>query len=287
MIVALIDNGSLEPAAHHNLRAVAAALSVRTGVSIEAVSWKHSDRIPVRALMGAATCAPGSSVAAPIKVRTETTEGAWTLAPWIRAQLARGEREFLFVPFFISAQGAIGSALRSDLEKLSAQLGGFSFAFTEGLSASGALAGIVAARVRETIAAQQLSRPAVLLVDHGGPSAASAALRDETAAQVRALLGAGVGSLAATSMEGTHGPLFADTLATPPFARGDLVVAPLFLSPGRHAGPNGDLARIAASASTPARCHFTELVGTHPAAVDTLAAAVRRALAVPPLRLSA
>ena len=97
MIVALIDNGSLEPAAHRNLRAVAAALSARTGLNVHAVSWKHSDRIAPAALDGTP---------------------AWTIAPWIRAQLARGEREFVFVPFFISAQGAIGSALRGDLEKL-------------------------------------------------------------------------------------------------------------------------------------------------------------------------
>ena len=34
MIVALIDNGSLEPAAHHNLRRVAAALSVIAGAMV-------------------------------------------------------------------------------------------------------------------------------------------------------------------------------------------------------------------------------------------------------------
>ncbi|MBI5771991.1 MAG: hypothetical protein HZA93_29730, partial [Verrucomicrobia bacterium] len=55
MIVALIDNGSLEAAAHQNLRAVAAALSGRVGVTVHAVSWKHSDRIPVGSLALAAT----------------------------------------------------------------------------------------------------------------------------------------------------------------------------------------------------------------------------------------
>jgi hypothetical protein len=69
MIVALIDNGSIEPAAQRNLRAVAAALSERAGVAVDAVSWKHSDRIPAAALDGVP---------------------AWTLAPWVRAHLARG-----------------------------------------------------------------------------------------------------------------------------------------------------------------------------------------------------
>lgn len=264
MIVALIDNGSLEPAAHRNLRAVAAALSARAGVPVDAVSWKHSDRISLTALDGTP---------------------AWTLGPWVRTRVMAGQRDFLFVPFFISAQGAIGSALRADLEKLSSQLAGLTFAFTDGLAARHALAAIVAARIRETIAAQKLVQPPVIVVDHGGPSSASATLRDEIAMHVRASLGPEIRSLAAASMEGAHGPLFADTLASPAFARGDVVIAPLFLSPGRHAGPHGDLARLAGPARV--RCHFTELIGTHPATVETLAAALRDALTSTPARLSA
>ena len=45
MIIALIDNGSLEPAATLNLRRVAAALTANVGVLVHPVSWKHSDRI--------------------------------------------------------------------------------------------------------------------------------------------------------------------------------------------------------------------------------------------------
>jgi sirohydrochlorin ferrochelatase len=134
----------------------------------------------------------------------------------------------------------------------------------------------VAARVRETLAAKELSRPVVIVVDHGGPSAASAALRDSIAAEVRALLGGEIASLAAASMEGAHGPLLADQLAAPGFAESEVVVAPLFLSPGRHAGPDGDLEQIARAAT--ASVHFTELVGTHPAAIDALASALRHAL---------
>jgi sirohydrochlorin ferrochelatase len=65
-------------------------------------------------------------------------------------------------------------------------------------------------------------------------------------------------------------------LRQPIFNRGDVILAPLFLSPGRHAGPGGDLAQICAAASS--RCHFTELVGTHPLAVTALADALRTTL---------
>jgi sirohydrochlorin ferrochelatase len=264
MIVALIDNGSLEPAAHRNLRAVAAALSRDAGVAVEAVSWKHSDRVPSATLDGVP---------------------AWALAAWLRSRFAAGEREFLFVPFFISAQGAIGSALRGDLENLRTTLGHFGFSFTAGLAERGALAEIVAARIRETILEGKLSRPAVIIVDHGGPSAASAALRDKIAGEVRTRIAAEIGTLAAASMEGAehahNRPLLADALAAPGFDRGDVVVAPLFLSPGRHAGADGDLAQIARAAAeraTTLRVHFTALVGTHPRVVETLAAALRDAL---------
>ena len=90
MIVALIDNGSLEPAAYANLRAVASAVSTRSAVQVHAVSWKHSDRLP-----------PSMLADVP----------AWTVAQFLQFHFARGEREFIFVPFFISGQGAIGSAL--------------------------------------------------------------------------------------------------------------------------------------------------------------------------------
>ena len=83
MIVALIDNGSLEPAAHHNLRRVAAALSDATTTLVHAVSWKHSDRI-----------APADLGGTP----------AWTLGSFVRAMHALGQRDFLFVPFGVPAR---------------------------------------------------------------------------------------------------------------------------------------------------------------------------------------
>lgn len=259
MIVALIDNGSLEAAAHRNLRALAAELSRRCRINVTAVSWKHSDRIAPAALGG---------------------EGAWTLAPWIRAQVESGERDFLFVPFFISPQGAIGSALRHDLDALSKEVGEFRARFSPGLAMQGAIPAIATARIRETIARQQLSRPAVIVVDHGGPSAASATVRDAVTANIAQALAGEIGPIIATSMEGAeyahNQPLFADALTMQEFDRGDVVIAPLFLAPGRHAGPRGDLAQIAIAAedrlgTAALRCHIAELIGTHPEAIRALA----------------
>jgi sirohydrochlorin ferrochelatase len=264
----LVDNGSLEPAAHAGLRAAAAAIAAKAGFPVDAVSWKHSSRIPPAALEGGP---------------------AQTLAPWVRAQLAAGEREFLLVPFFISPQGAIGSALRSDLGRLQDETGGFDFAFTEGLEASGALTTIVADQISGAASARGLQRPAVIIVDHGGPSPASAEVRNRITDAVRTERRVNARSVTAASMESPEGPGFEFNRpllceALEAAGAGDVIVAPLFLLPGRHAGPGGDLERIArnAEARTPGlRCHFTELVGTHPLTTDTLAGALARALAVP------
>jgi sirohydrochlorin ferrochelatase len=265
MKVVLVDNGSLEPSAHRGLRAVAAAVAGRAGVPVQAVSWKHSDRIPTAALEGTK---------------------AWTLAPWIRDQVSAGERDFLFVPFFISPQGAIGSALRGDLAGLQEKAGRFEFSFADGLAASGALAPVVAERIRSAVAVRRIERPSIVVVDHGGPSRASAQIRNAVAGAVRAELGDSIRLLTAASMESPDGPGFdfnlpvlADALRE--LGPGDAVIAPLFLLPGRHAGPTGDLRRIALAAQVDApglRCHFAELVGSHPAVIEALAGAVSRAL---------
>ncbi len=264
MIVALIDNGSLEPAAHRNLRAVADALTEGAGTIVHAVSWQHSDRI-----------APAEIGGTP----------AWVLGNFVRSMHALGQRDFIFVPFFISPQGAIGSALRRDMEKLQLELGGFDFAFAPGLAETGAIPAIVAARVRESIVARKLRHPPVVLVDHGGPSATSAALRDRLAGEARAQLGLEIAALTAASMEGAHPPLLAGVLGTPGLANREVIVMPLFLSPGRHAGPAGDIARICGE--SPASCHITSLVGTHPLARETLAVALRAFLSTIPAQTSA
>jgi sirohydrochlorin ferrochelatase len=264
----LVDNGSLEPAAHAGLRAAAAAIAAKADFPVDAVSWKHSSRIPAAALEG---------------------RPAQTLAPWVRAQLAAGEREFLLVPFFISPQGAIGSALRADLGRLQAETGGFDFAFTDGLEESGAIPTIIADQARDAAAARGLQRPAVIIVDHGGPSPASAEVRNRVANAVRTERQLDARTVMAASMESPDGPgfefnrpLLSEALEAA--GPGDVLIAPLFLLPGRHAGPGGDLERIArgAEARTPGlRWHFTKLVGAHPLATGTLAGALARALAVP------
>jgi hypothetical protein len=168
MKIALVDNGSVEPAAHLALRRAADSIAALAGMEVEAVSWRHSSRIPPVALGG---------------------RPAHTLARWVHGHHSAGETEFVLVPFFISPQGAVGSSLRAELDSLRARAGGFDYVVTGGLGDSPVLPQILAERVRETAAG--LGRTPVVVVDHGGPSRESAAVRDRAALGAREILGAG------------------------------------------------------------------------------------------------
>lgn len=273
--IALVDNGSLRPAATRNLRAVAAALGERTGRAIEPVSLLHSSAIPAAELDGRA---------------------AEILESWLKRHAAAGEREFLLVPFFFGASRALTlyipervAHLQQTWPDLRVKLGS-PLVDLDASPADERVAIALEARVRAVleVLTPSVEKPAVAVVDHGSPEPKVTAVRDRVAAQLRARLGAAVRAVAPCSMERREGPEFAfsDPLLAalfdqPEFARGELIVAMLFLSPGRHAGPDGDVAEIcrAAEGRHPAlRATMTELLGAHPAIVEILAERLRAGL---------
>ena len=74
-------------------------------------------------------------------------------------------------------------------------------------------------------------------------------------------------------------------LAPPSKGYGAWVLAMLFISPGRHAGPGGDIARIceAAEVRCPGlRTHGSDLFATHPGVIDLLAQRCEEGLASEP-----
>lgn len=75
-------------------------------------------------------------------------------------------------------------------------------------------------------------------------------------------------------------PLLAALLDREPFDRGAVIVAMLFLSPGRHAGPEGDVATICREAEgrhPGLQVTMTELLGGHPQLVEMLAERLEKA----------
>lgn len=261
----LVDNGSLRAASHLNLRAVASALGQRVDATVRAVSLLHSRKIDPAELGG---------------------RRAWTFEPYVRGRLAAGERAFGILPFFFGPTGAITTYVPERLRALRADHGPFEvarapFLFDGDAVLDAGVAGIVAENIRRLIRERGLRQPPVVLVDHGSPLASVAYVRDFIAGQLSVLLAPReVARVGAASMERREGPaydfnepLLESRLRAPGFDSGDVVVAMLFLSPGRHAGGDGDVASIcrAAEAIRPGlRCHMTELVGTRPEIIDLL-----------------
>lgn len=234
----LVDNGSLEPAAVRGLRALATALSEKLGVTVEPVSLLHSSAVPVEQLDGRV---------------------AEILEPALKRRLAEGVSEFAVLPLFFGPSRALTEYIPERVAHLRETFPELRVRVAAPLHAVGddRLARMVADAVRAEMAEDFLrgEKPRVALVDHGSPARGVTAVRDEVAAQLARLLDDSVAGVAACSMERRPGPeyafndpLLASLLASSPWNAGPVIVAQLFLLPGRHAGPDGDIAQICRAA---------------------------------------
>lgn len=264
--IVLLDNGSLRPAAVRALRATAAALTIRIGRDVTPVSLLHAHKIPAAELDGRT---------API------------IESWLKIQAEAGVRGFLVVPYFLGPSRALTEYLPARVARLRSLWPDLVVRVAASLGAgddsAGRLAAVLEERVRAELARLPAGaeRPAVAMVDHGSPEPKVTAVRDAVAAQLQARLGAAVRAVAPCSMERREGdefafsdPLLAALLDRPPFDRGAVIVAMLFLSPGRHAGPEGDVATICRAAEarhSGLQATTTELLGGHPALIEMLA----------------
>ncbi|MHB0774874.1 sirohydrochlorin chelatase [Halomonas sp. WWR20] len=273
--ILLVDNGSLRPQATLNLRRLAHALSQATGESVEAASLLHSYKIPPEKLDG---------------------QKAITLGPLAERHAAQGVTELLILPFFFGPSQALTQYLPERLAEVQARYPRLSVKVALPLVDSQAtvdlrLAQLLADNVRERLAG--LSRPKVVLVDHGSPIPEVTAVRNYLAGQLSVLLADEAGCVTFASMERRDGeayrfnePLLEDLLTSPALTDSDVILSMLFLSPGRHAGEGGDIAEIceqAMSRSPGLNVTKTRLVGENDAIVDILATRLQQVLAGGPL----
>lgn len=263
MKILLVDNGSLEPAATLGLRELARRLAQCIGREVWPVSLLHANKVPAAQLGG---------------------EPAVIVEDFLRAQLAAGESDFVVLPLFFGPSRAISEYLPSVIEKIRATHPTLRVRIAPVMHRAGetALAEMLADRVRDVLTTDfTRGEPVhVALVDHGSPVRDVAAVRDEVATQLARELGDAVAAVAPCSMERRAGseydfnePLLATLLGRAPFNVGPVVVAQLFLQPGRHAGDEGDIAQIcrAAEASSPhLRIVRTVPLGTHSRVVELL-----------------
>ncbi len=253
----LFDNGSFRAESTRSLRRLATRLADRLNHPVRAVSLLHSTRVPAEELDGV-----------PARLLEPALDAWFVDNPQGRA---------LLLPLFFGPSGALTEYVPERLASLQARHPGARAVLAQPLVLAeeepGELVEALRDRVRETISERGWTRPKVVLCDHGSPQAAVTAVRDRLASGLAGALRGEVGAVAPASMERRAGdeyafnePLLATLLATPPFSEGEVVVALQFLSPGRHAGPGGDVAAICAeaeqAASTAGRTLRTAMTAT-------------------------
>lgn len=244
--ILLVDNGSYEPAATLALRGLAKEVGRLIGREVRPVSTMHSTKIDPALLGG---------------VPAVIFEGA------VQQAKADGIDELVVLPLFIGPSRAITEYLPKVFAD--AQTGAMKLSIRQPLFGDDGLelTGMLADNLLKT--GWIKGSGTVLLCDHGSPIPEVTACRDALAASLREELGLRPEELIACSMERREGPDYAfnEPLLEHALqsAKGDAVILMLFLLPGRHAGPDGDVATIAKEhAPAGVRWKLSPLLGTHP-----------------------
>ena len=275
--ILLVDNGSHRAESTLSLRDVAQRLGDRIGTAVHPVSLLHSTKVDPAELDG---------------------RPAEILEPFLRTRRGEGRNSFLVIPFFFGHSAAIYEYLPQRIVSMSEEWPELEVRVAPSMVKLGAqedlrVAQILSELVTKKIDEEGLDQPAVTLVDHGTPREAVNRVRNHVAAQLATLLGEKVAVVEPSSMERREGadydfnePLLESLLGREGFDR-EVVLSMLFISPGRHAGPGGDIARICEEAEVryPAlQTHASDLFATHPGVIELLAHRCEEGLAGAPVR---
>lgn len=274
--ILLVDNGSYRPESTLNLRRIAAEVATYSGHVITPVSLLHSTKVEPEKLNG---------------TPAEICE------PYLKKQYDKGIHDFVILPLFFGNSAAISEylpqrilALQEKRPKLTVRIAPCMVDISDHTDTQVAQA--LAQLVRETISRNALVKPAVTLVDHGSPRIAVTKVRNYLANQLQTFLGDEASVVEASSMERRDGeeykfnePLLENILGTEGFDK-DVVLSMLFISPGRHAGPGGDIESICAEAEskhTSLSTYKSELFATHQAIIPLLAKRLEQGFAAAPI----
>ncbi len=259
-MIFLVDNGSLRPDAYLNLCKIAAEVSAVIGNCVKPAPLLHANKIPCEELGGNSA----------VLLEAQITEG-----------LLNGVSEFTVLPLFFGESGALTDYLPRRLKKLSESHGQFKVKqlkplFIDASNGGDILVAILEDRVRSSTNDHQLEECKIVLVDHGSPKVAVTNVRNQLAQLLNERFLLDGFEVVAASMERRPGPEYSfnepllETLLAN-ISTGNVVVAQLFLAPGRHAGPNGDIAAIceqAEAVSDNLNIFRTDLIGNHPLIIE-------------------
>ncbi|NQU39451.1 MAG: hypothetical protein HQ523_05815 [Lentisphaerae bacterium] len=236
-ICILVDNGSIRAEAALFTRKLARELGAAAGLTVQATSLAHSDRIDLAELE---QCS--------VPLLTPLLEECGR-----SANLQR----ILVLPLMLATGGAVYRKTQAAVEAAALAFADTTFLLGDGLlsedeTVPGGMVRILADGVRATVHREQLTRPIVVVVDHGSPERAAAEARNEVGSRMAHELNDTVSGVVVASMERRDGeaydfnePLLRAALSELAVAgRTDVVLVRLFLQPGRHSGVDGDIDRI-------------------------------------------
>ncbi len=261
----LVDNGSHRATSTLNLRRLAGELSDVVNHHVHPVSLLHSTRVSPEELGG---------------VPAEIFE------PFIKKQHEEhGTNSFLVVPLFFGHSAAIYEYIPQRMRELQVKWPELEIRLAPCLvnlddpsdrDVAEALATLVSKKAEE----KGIEKPAVALVDHGTPRIAVNLVRNFLGKQLKEILEGKASKVEVCSMERREGdeyafnePLLENLLGSEGFDK-EVILSMLFLSPGRHAGPGGDIAEICEESEEKhptLQTHMSDLFATHDLIIDLLA----------------
>ena len=265
----LLDNGSLRAESTLNLRRIAQGLSEEIGRLVEPVSLLHSGKVPAEELGGAR---------------------AKTWKRFLELTLAEGASSYVVIPLFFGPSSAFRDYLPQVFEEARSKAGR-----TASLKVGAPLVDAAnpnddgLARILVDLLSRKLDtlgplsdRIKVLLVDHGSPLRKVALCRDLVGRQMAKLLEGRVSGVTVCSMERREGDeyAFCDPLLGAALeglleeGDQDLLLSLMFFSPGRHAGPGGDIEQIVRESRwvrSGRSVRFCPLVGESSSLIELLA----------------
>lgn len=267
--ILLLDNGSLRPASTLALRTLASRVAILCGRPVHPVSVLHSSKIDPDLLDG---------------------QAAETVPQTIKRLLREGKRQFICLPLFFGPSRAITRYLPDKLRPLlsqypDARLHTAPFLATGDAARDSLLVDILDAHTNALLQDWRHRPIPVVLVDHGTPEPAVNAIRNHLAGCLQQRLAGGAYPVTAASMERREGEAYAfnEPLlehALHKIGQGPVAVTLLFLHPGRHAGPEGDIAAIierCRAARPDLEVRTSRLVGEHPLLAELLTQRLREA----------
>lgn len=259
------DNGSYRPEATLSLRSLAQRLGKKVGKTIHPVSLLHSTKISPEKLDGT-----------PAEI----------FEPFVLKKLEEGIRKFHVTPMFFGPSAAILEYMPQRVEVMRADWPDLEVYISPCVvnldhKSDERMAQILIDQIHKTREQRGFKSPSIALVDHGAPRIKVTEVRNLLGEQVRRLLAEDeFPHVVACSMERRDGdeyafnePLLERVIGSEGF-RNEVIVSMLFASPGRHAGPGGDVAKIceeAAEAHPDLQWQMTELVAAHDGIIDILA----------------